>query len=366
MIRLLSLVVISLFIVTVPLPAQKPAPETYHILGISVEGNRPGTGTEPTAIVSNSGLRIGDQITIPGDDIHKAIERLWALKIFSDIQILIENKVSDGVYLLIRVKEFPRFDRLEIKGADDISQDDITKKVELIKGQVLTPEDILKAQRNILQLYQDEGHLLATVKTDTARSDSGKPNYITLRILIDEGPSVTIDKVYFTGNVAFSEDDLKGQFDDTKEKTWSHFWSHPKFDKKKFEADKDKLRKFFRQNGYLDGDIVSDSTWYSQDKKKISVLVKVVEGPQYKVRDVSWDGNNMYPSAVLTERLQFRRGDVFDEEKFDQNLKGNSDQTDVASLYLDNGYLKFNLDPEIKRVAKDSVDLNIHVYERGR
>ncbi len=366
MIRLLSPLLISLLIFSVPLRAQRQAPETYKILGISVEGNRPGTGTEPTAIISNSGLRIGDQITVPGDDIHKAIVRLWALKIFSDIQILIENKVSGGVYLLIRVKEYPRFDRVEIEGADDIGKDDITKKVDLIKGQVLTPEDILRAQRNILTLYEDEGHLLATVKIDTVRSDTGKPNYVTLDIKIDEGPSVTIDKVYFTGNAAFSEDDLKGQFDDTREKTWWHFWSHPKFDRKKFEDDKDKLRKFFRQNGYLDADIVSDSTWYSPDKKKISVLVKVVEGPQYKVRNISWDGNNMYPSSILTDRLQFRRGDVFDEEKFDQNLKGNSDQTDVASLYLDNGYLKFNLDPEIRRVAKDSVDLLIHVYERNQ
>jgi outer membrane protein insertion porin family len=350
----------------VPLPAQKSAPETYHIAGISVEGNRPGTGTEPTAIVSNSGLKIGEDISIPGDEIHKAIERLWALKIFSDIQILIENKISNDVYLLIRVKEYPRFDHTDIKGADDVSQDDISKKVDLVKGQVLTPEDIIKAQRNITQLYEDEGHLLAEVKADTTSLDSGKSNYDVLRIRINEGPSVTIDKVHFAGNVAFTEDDLKGQFDDTKEKTWWHFWSHPKFDKQKFETDKEKLRKYFRQNGYLDADIVSDSTWYSPDKRKISILVNVAEGPQYKVRNISWDGDNMYPAAILTERLQIHPGEVFDQEKFEQNLRGNSDQTDVASLYLDNGYLKFNLDPEIKRVAKDSVDLITHVYERNQ
>ena len=341
-------------------------PVTTKILGISVEGNNSKSGTEPGAIITNSGLKVGDLVTIPGDQIHQAIQRLWALHIFSDIQILVENRLAAGVYLLVKVTEYPRFDHAEYNGADDVSESDIAKKVSLTKGQILTPDDVNKVVKNIRLLYEDEGHLLAEIKPETVVGDTNKPNYVTLKFAISEGPSVTIDQVHFTGNTAFAEGDLKGELDDTKEKTWWQFWSHPKFERKKFEKDKQHLISFYRRNGYLDAEIVNDSTWYSPDKKKISVLLNVHEGAQYKIRSITWEGSSVYTSEVLTERLQFSPGMIYNEEKFEQNLRGNQDQTDVASLYLDNGYLKFNLEPDVKRVGADSLDISIHVYERNQ
>lgn len=348
------------------LAAQNPNAVTYRILGVSVEGNDPRTGAESGAIIANSGLKVGGDITIPGDQARRAIEQLWALHIFSDVQILIERQVENGVYLVIKVQEYPRLARIEVKGTDDVSQDDVLKKVTIVKGQIVTPEEISRFVDGIKRLYEGEGHLLATVKTETVPEDTGKRNQVVLKFDIDEGPSVTIDRVHFSGNVAFSEDDLKGQMDDTKEKTWWQFWSHPRFERKKFEADKERVIKFYRKNGYIDAEIVSDSTWYSTDKKKISILVNVHEGSQYYVRKIVWEGNTVYGAGVLNERLGFSPGVVYDAEKFDQNLKGNQDQTDVASLYLDNGYLKFNLDPQIQRVGKDSLDITIQVYERNQ
>ena len=365
------------FIVVACPPAlygQKPVAENYKILGISVEGNNPQTGTESSAIIANSGLKVGDEISIPGEQAHAAIMKLWALRIFSDIQVLVDHKTQDGVYLLIKVKEYPRFESLSIHGADDVSEDDVKKKVALTKGQILTPQDTSKVVTAVKQLYEEEGHLLARIESRLVAEDSAKPNRMTLKLDIDEGPSVTIDRVHVVGSSAFGEDDLKGQMDDTKEKTWWHFWSHPKFDKKKFEADKDKVLKFYRKNGYLDADIVADSTWYSADKRKIDVQLTVRDGPQYKVRSITWEGNTVYKAETLNDRLQIRPGQVYDEEKFEQNLRGSPDQNDVASLYLDNGYLKFNLIPEVKRMrcdsqtvsACDSVDITVRVYERNQ
>ena len=270
-----------------PLYGQRPAPEVYKILGITVEGNSPESGTESGAIIANSGLKVGDEITIPGDQAHQAVLKLWALRIFSDIQILVDHKSQGGIYLLIKVKEYPRFERVVVRGNDDVSEDDIRKKVNLTKGQILTPEDTSKAIAAVRQLYKEEGHLLAVLRGELVAEDSSKPNRQTLKLNIDEGPSVTIDRVIILGSAAFPGDDLKGQMDDTKEKTWWHFWSHPKFDRKKFEGDKDRILKFYRKNGYLDAEIVSDSTWYSADNRKITVLLNVRDGPQYKIRGIA-------------------------------------------------------------------------------
>jgi len=347
--------------------SQRSKIEKYSILGISVEGNHPQSGTESGAIISNSGLKIGSSISIPGDDVRQAIQKLWALRIFSDVQILIENKVQDGVYLLIKVKEYPRLEKVEINGIDDVSEDDIKKKITLINGQIVTPDDINKIIMNIKVLYEEEGHLLAEIKPESKILDSSKSNRITLYLNIEEGPQLTINEITFIGNKAFDDGDLKGEFEDTKEKKWYHLiLANPKFESKKFEEDKRRILKFYKKNGYIDVEIVSDSIWYTSDKKRMNILITVNEGEQYKIRKIAWEGNTVYTSDVLTERLGFIPGMIYDDEKFEQNLKGNQDQTDVASLYLDEGYLRFNLDPDIQRVGKDSLDITIHVYERNQ
>ena len=365
---ILLLVVFSgIFLITNSLYSQKPKAEKFRILGISVEGNNSRFGTESGAIIGNSGLKIGDAISIPGDEIRQAIQKLWALRIFSDVQIFTENKIDNGIYLLIKVKEYPRLEKIEYTGLDDVSEDDIKKKISLVNGQILTPDDINKSISTMKALYEEEGHLLAEITGETIPQDTVKSNKVYLKFQVTEGPRVTIEKIRFAGNKAFDEGDLKSEFEDTKEKKWYHFiLSSPKFQKKKFEDDKHRIVKFYKKNGYIDAEILSDSIWYSSDKKKINVLINLREGEQYKVRNITWEGNTVYLSQVLTERLGFTRGMIYDEDKFEKNLKGNEDQTDVASLFLDQGYLRFNLDPDIQRVGKDSLDMTIHVYERNQ
>ncbi|MBI5476830.1 MAG: outer membrane protein assembly factor BamA [Ignavibacteriales bacterium] len=347
--------------------AQRSKPEQYNILGISVEGNTKETGTESSAIIGNSGLKVGDEISIPGDEIRQAIQKLWALRIFSDVQILIENKIDKGVYLLIRVKEYKRLGKLEYIGLDDVSEDDIKKKVTLTTGQILSPYDIQHAISIIKSIYEEEGHLLAAVVPEQIDEDSVKSNKVMLRFRVDEGPRLTIKEISFSGNNAFNNGDLKSEFEDTEEKKWYHFiLPSPKFERKKYEEDKRRLIKFYKKNGYIDAEILGDSIWYSEDKKKILLHINLNEGQQYKVRNITWEGNTVYSSEVLTERLGFSKGMIFDEDKFEKNLRGNEDQTDVGSLYLDDGYLRFNLDPSVQRIGIDSVDLKTQIFERNQ
>ncbi|MEE9287968.1 MAG: POTRA domain-containing protein, partial [Bacteroidota bacterium] len=129
-------------------------PQLFEILGISVEGN---SVAEPAAIIANAGLKISDELAIPGDQSAEAIRRLWALRIFSDVQILVERTVGTGVYLLIHVTEFPRLERIEIEGEDEVSEKDILKKVNLIKGQILTPQGMNRIVKDVKKLYEEKG-----------------------------------------------------------------------------------------------------------------------------------------------------------------------------------------------------------------
>jgi outer membrane protein insertion porin family len=344
--------------------SQTAKPEAYKILGISVEGNRTA---EAGAIIANSGLKVGDEITIPGQQSSQVLARLWALKIFSDVQLLVENTVADGVYLLIRVKEHPRLERVEFTGNSEHSEEDLLKKINVIRGQLITPVEIDKIVKAIVRLYEEDGYLQTTVTPELVPApDANARGKDILKLHISEGHQVVVREISFEGNKAYDDGDLQGAMKETSEKKWWKFWDKARFDRKKYEEDKKAIIQFYQKNGYRDAEILSDSLTYSATKEDVFIHIKVHEGSQYHIRNITWEGNKVYPPEILTARLGFMKGDVFNAEKFDQNLNGKEDQTDVHSLYLDNGYLTSILDPEYTTVGDDSLDINIRVFERNQ
>jgi outer membrane protein insertion porin family len=373
----------------------------YKILGVTVEGNK---FADAATIIASSGLKIGDEIQVPGDQTLNAIRKLWTLGIFSDVQIIADKKVADGVFLIIKVEEYPKLEKVVFEGNDDVSDSDIEKLITFIRGQTIKPQDLSKLENRILNLYTEEGLLNAKIiieyyiysSADTVDGNiyvlwknqkdfsdeyeveykSGDQRYadligrikerVLIKLKIEEGDKVTVRKIEFAGNEVFDDDDLKSEMDEISEKKWWKFWSGAKFDPEKYKTDKDFIIKFYRKNGFLDAEITSDSLIYSNNNKDLRIIINVFEGPQYRIRNITWEGNTVYPDAVLTERLEFSTGDVFNYEKFEQNLRGNEKQTDVSALYLDNGYLTFNVQPRETRVAGDSIDINIRIEERNQ
>lgn len=341
----------------------QPRPQVYRILGITVEGE---TSADPAAIIANTGLKEGDEITVPGDQTRTAIERLHRLRLFDDIQIFIENRVQDGVYLLIRVKENPRLEKTVVMGNDELSEDDILKKISLLKGQLITAQDLSAVVRTLRYEYEKEGYLNAVITPALEPASDTVRNRVNLVIRIDEGQAVKVDNIRFHGNKAFDDGDLRGEMKETSERKWWAFWASNKFDQKKYKEDKDLILKYYRKNGFRDAEILADSISFDDEKQYMSIDLYVYEGPQYYVRNISWEGNTVYPSELLTERLGFRTGDVFDQERFQENLYRNEAESDVTSLYSDNGYLWFQVEPQETVVGVDSLDIKLRVRERNQ
>lgn len=374
----------------------------YQILGISVEGNK---SADATTIIANSGLKVNDEIEIPGDQTINAIKRLWALNIFSDVAIEVAKQIDNGVFLVIKVKEFYRLaDKVFINGNDEISEDDINAKINFVKGQTIKPQDVYRVKTKIQALYAEEGFLNSQIvptqykffEADTSDDEitvtwqdvtnadntyktvydydsdnrvdviSKMKDRILLVYQINEGDILKVKEIKFVGNNAFSSGDLKDEFSETHESAWWKFWQSSKFKKEDYKKDKEALEKFYRKNGYRDFEIMSDSMVYSEDRKKVDIVLNVFEGPQYKIKNIIWQGNTVYPAVALNERLDFQDGDVYDYEKFQQNLYFNEKQIDVSSLYQDNGYLAFSLDAKEEKVADDSLNIIIKVTENNR
>lgn len=374
--------------------------KSYKILGITVEGNK---SADAATIIANSGLKIGGEIKV-GDNSTTAIRQIDALNIFSDVQILIEKQVGDGVFLLIKVKEYQRFEKAVLSGNDELSDSKLEEKINFIRGQILKPQDVARLKQTILKMYDDDGYLNAIVdmeyfkffKADTTEdeiittwqnendlSDEYKLHYdkadqvysnlidriknrILLKVNITENNQTTVRDIEFTGNKHFDNGDLKGEMDDIHEAKWWKFWQGSKFDPNKLKKDEKKITDFYQSKGYRDAEVLGDSLVYSNNKEDVKVIVNVYEGPQYFIRNITWEGNTVFPDYILSQRLDLAKGDVFNYDKLQKNLHGNEQQSDVSSLYLDNGYLTFNVTPVETRVPGDSVDINIRVQEKNQ
>jgi outer membrane protein insertion porin family len=402
--RYYSLVVILFLVSTISYNnqsfSQTPI-KNYKILGLRVEGNKT---SDANAIIAASGLRVNDEIQVPGDRTINAIKNLWALNIFSDVQLVVEKEISDGVFLIIKVEEYPRLEKVLIEGNDEISTSEIEKKITFLRGTVIKPQDVIRLKNNILKLYEAEGHYNADLtftyysffSADTTQKEivtrwrnqkdlsdeieqiyeTSEAQYsdliskikdrIIVRFQISEGEVVKVRAIEFVGNEVFSDDDLRSEMDELSIAKWWKFWSSGKFDREKLKKDKESLIKFYRKNGYKDASIVSDSLIFFNNKKDVRVLITVYEGTQYKIRNIKWIGNTVYPDEVLAERLDFNTGDVFDVDRFEKNLRGNEKQTDVSSLYLDNGYLTFNVQVKETKIFPDSIDVEIRMEERNQ
>ena len=397
--KLITTLILSVLISFLAYP--QGTQKSYKILGISVQGNK---SADAATIIANSGLKVGGEIQVPGDQTLNAIRQLWNLNIFSDVQILIEREIDNGAFLLIKVEEYPRLEKVVIEGNDEIDTEDIEKKITYLRGTVITPQSIAKLKVRVKDLYIEEGYLNATItdniydyfSADTSDdeitvtwrnrkdlSDEYEYTYesddiiysnlipkikdrVLLKLSIDEGDEVIVRKIEFNGNTVFDDGDLVGEMDETSESVWWKFWSSAQFKPKEFEKDKQLVVDFYKKNGYRDAEILNDSLIYYNDNKELKIVMNVYEGPQFKIRNITWEGNTVYPDQLLSERLDFAKADVYDYDKFQKNLRGNESQTDISALYLDNGYLTFNVQAEEQKVDDDSVDIHIRIEERNQ
>lgn len=374
---------------------------SFKILDIRVEGNET---VDARTVIAQTGLRIDEEIQIPGDRTINAINRLWELNLFSDVQLLIDKQVDNGIFLLIVVVEHPRLEKFVISGNDGISTSDIEDIVNKISRPILRPQDVSKIKRSLISKYAEEGYNNVSIQIDTFSfydadslknefkvswrnqrdlsdfytesydvDDGANRNLISklenrklLKIDISEGERSVVRKIAFVGNTHFSNDDLESVMDEISVKKWWKFWSSARFYPDKLKIDKDLIVKFYQENGFRDADVISDSLHYYNGQKDVDVYLFVYEGPQYKIRSIEWLGNTVYPAEFLTERLGFLPGDVYNGVAFQQNLRGNEKQSDVASLYLDNGYLTLDMKVNERRVEGDSLDITITVTENNQ
>ncbi len=341
-VSLVFVILISLLVINAVSQSKK-----FKINDIRIEGNEKA---DTSIITLNSGLRVGEEVT--PDDIQKAVKNLWALKLFSDVKILVENQSYRGLDLLIKVEEFPRLEGWVVKGNKKFSKKDVDKEIGFYRGMVLNPFRLYKAKRNLIKKYKDEGYLLAEVEIDTLHENKSK---VIAELKINEGQKVQVEKIRIFGNEQLTADELKDQFEGIKEDTW---WRGADFDNKKYQEDLQNVLAYARKKGFRDAEIVKDSLFYSGDKRDMFIHVYIDEGQQYYFGDITFDGNTVFSDKELRPQLLFSKGDVYNQEDYDKSIREN-----IQNLYYNRGYLFANIQPREIPAGQDTVDINIRINE---
>ena len=380
-------------------------PREYTIAGIQVTGT-----TYDTAIVKSiSGLQVGDKINIPGgDQFSKAIMNLWRQRLFSNVQIYITRLEEDRIWIEINVQERPRLANFKFVGIKKSEQDEITGKIGLVKSTIITENTRRTALETIQKYYNEKGFQNVSVRIEET-PEPALVNSISLTFFIDKGNKVRINDLNFFGNETVPDLKLKKQMKGTKEMTritlrpadytspyginetttfeeymndygflsftktksfidpYFRFklFSSAKFDEKKYDEDKQSLLTYYNSLGYRDAVIVSDTQYYV-GTGNMNVDIKVDEGRKYYFGDIAWRGNTKYPDSVLTAVLGIQKGDTYNVETLNRRIGKQLSAdggADISALYMDDGYLFFQINPIETAVYNDTIDFEIRIVE---
>lgn len=376
-------------------------PQEYEIAEIKVTGLET---IDKNALISLSGLKVGDKIKIPSQTTSNVIKKLWSRGIIGNVALYI-SKVEDGkVYLVLELTERPRLTRIFIKGVNKTQESDIKENLDLIKGKIVSDAVLKNAELTVKDYFIDKGFLNTEVRIEQ-KKDTIITSGVLLNIHVDKKSKVRINRITFHGNEDILDDKLRSKFKKTNEKlrfevfqdgiqalkstTPKRFWNFftkrhevsfddlkvylgekvnvnffksSKFKKDEFKTDKNSLVTYYNSKGYRDARIISDSI-YDAGANEINIDIKVEEGNKYYFGDIKWSGNFVRSDELLDKVLGVKKGDIYNMELIQKKLTFNPNGEDISQLYMDYGYLFFNVNPVEVRIHNDSIDVEMRIYE---
>jgi len=332
--------------------------EDLVIGGVTISGVR---FLDTNALIGISGLRRGQEITVPGEAITTAVKKLWEQGLFSDVRVSITKTVLDTVYLDISLQERPRISSVRYNGLKNSEVQDLTEKINLPVGSQLTSYLLNNARKIISDHFVEKGFLNTTVEF-VQKDDLDQPNNVILTVDVDKKEKVKIAEILFSGNENFTSKQLRRKMKNTKMKDLN-FFKASKYVGEKYEEDKESLYTFYNDNGYKDFKILKDSL-FPVTEDRVALMIMVDEGTQYFLRNVDWIGNSVYRKEDLARVFNVEKGSVYNQSHILDRLNGSSGAQDaVSNVYQDNGYLFSRLTPVETKVENDSVDLEVRIFE---
>ncbi|HEY0046404.1 MAG TPA: outer membrane protein assembly factor BamA [Flavobacterium sp.] len=314
-------------------------------------------------VVTFAGLQKGQSITVPGEEISNAIKKLGRLGLFSEIDFYVNRIEGDSIYLELEINELPKLSDVKFQGVKKSKQEALIKDNGLTKGKVVNENLITTTTNYIENQYRKDGYYNAKVAINTIADTTA--NEVKMVVNIDRGKKIKISDIDFHGNERFSDSKLRKAMKNTKQQNFVRILKASKFVREKYKEDLVAVIDKYKEKGYRDARIISDSVVFNKKKNKLAITINLEEGRKYYFGDVKFLGNTVYSDVTLGRILGIKKGDVYNGVLLQKRIadKTKPDGEDITNLYQNNGYLFSNIDAVEVRTANDTIDFEVRVVE---
>ena len=313
-------------------------------------------------VVAYSGLRKGQNIQVPGEEISNVLKKLWNLELFSDVNIYISDISGQSAKLEISVDELPTLNEYKINGIKKGQSESIIDETELSEGKRLSESFLTNTKNYIENKFRKDGFLNTTVNLIT-RPDTIGSNKLNLIVDVNKGERIKINDISFNGNEVFKDSRLKTKLKKTKKKFLGRFWKKSKLIPDDFETDKENLISYYKEKGYRDARITYD-TIIKNDEETIDIGLDIDEGNQYYFGKIDYIGNSSFSDYQLNQILGIEQGDSYNGVLLKERIQDEKpDANDLSNLYQNNGYLFSSVNAVEVSAENDTIDFEIRINE---
>ena len=333
----------------------------YILANVKVNGK---ISYNEQTVVTFAGLEKGQQITVPGEETTNAIKKLGKLGLFSDIDFYVNKTEGDSIWLDLDIVELPKLSEVKFQGIKKAKTETLIKDNALTKGKIVN-ENLITTTRNYIEnKYKKDGYYNTKVFIKTI-PDTTEGNQVKMLVNIDKGDKLKISKITFDGNEKFSDAKLRKAMKNTKQVNPIRILKASKFIKEKYKEDLTSIVDKYKEKGYRDARIISDSVFLNAKKTKLAINVKVEEGRKYRFGNIKFLGNSVYSDQLLSRILGIKKGDTYNGVLLEKRIadKSKPDGEDITNLYQNNGYLFSNVNAVETRTANDTIDFEIRIVE---
>jgi len=333
----------------------------YILADINVTGK---ISYNEQTVITFTGLEKGQRITVPGEEISNAIKKLGKLGLFSDIDFFVNKVEGDSIFLELNINELPKLSEVKITGVKKSKTEALIKDNSLTKGKIVNENLVTTTKNYIENKYKKDGFFNTKVNITTI-PDTTSGNEVKMLVTIDKGEKVKIKTIDFTGNEKFTDRKLRKAMSNTKIINPIRIFKRSKYIKEKYEEDLASIINKYKEKGYRDARIVSDSVTYDREKNKIAIKINIEEGKKYYFGDIKFLGNTIYTDRGLSTMLGINKGDVYNGVLLEKRIadKTKPDGEDITNLYQNNGYLFSQINAVEVRTVNDTIDFEIRILE---
>ncbi|SDJ20516.1 Beta-barrel assembly machine subunit BamA [Flavobacterium noncentrifugens] len=315
-------------------------------------------------VITFAGLEKGQEVTVPGEEVSNAIKKLGKLGLFSDIDFYVNRIEGDSIYLELNINELPKLSEVKFVGIKKGKTEALIKDNGLTKGKIVNENLITTTKNYIENKYKKDGFYNTKVNITTI-ADTTSGNEVKMLVTVDKGNKIKVKDIVFSGNEKFSDSKLRTAMKNTKQRNFFRVFKASKYIKEKYKEDLTSIVNKYKEKGYRDARIVSDTVEFSKNKKDLAIKINIEEGHKYYFGDIKFLGNTVYTDQGLSRMLGIKKGDVYNGVLLEKRIadKSKPDGEDITNLYQNNGYLFSNINAVETRTANDTIDFEVRIVE---